>query len=131
MDDVQMIMDCETLLAYDCAPAHVILLSQKENKMSNNQAILDDETLFITAKAQLEKADAEIAAQNWEAANKLIKQALAEVGDRYVRSDTIDETGMKLIAADSQEKEGRLDNAVRVRRKMLASRLEMLGRKIR
>ena len=95
------------------------------------QAIMNDKKLFMTISAQLEKIDAEIAAQNWEAANKLLKQALAELGDRYTRSDTIDDSGMKLIAAELQEREGRLDNAAHVRRRILAERLEMLRSKIK
>ena len=90
---------------------------------------LDDNALLNVINAQLEKVDVEIAAQNWEAADTLIKYALAELGDRYVCPDAIDETGMKLIAANLQEREGRLDNAVRVRRNMLAARLEMFRSK--
>ena len=86
----------------------------------------DDKTLLKEIHAQLEKADAAIAAQHWEGADKLIRQALAELGDRYVCPGTLDETGMKLIAADLQEREGKLDEAVRMRRKMLVARLEML-----
>jgi len=99
--------------------------------MSNNQIVMDDKTLYITIKVQLEKADAEITAQNWEAANKLLKQALVELGDRYTRSDTIDDSGMKLIAAELQEREGKPDNAAHVRRRILAERLEMLRSKIK
>jgi hypothetical protein len=97
--------------------------------MSDKQIIIDNATLFKIIKASLEKADAEIAAQNWETANELLKHTLAELDDRYVCLGAIDETGMKLITADLQEREGKLDNAARVRRKMLAARLEMFGKK--
>jgi hypothetical protein len=90
---------------------------------------MEDRLCLMVIDAQLTKADAEIAAQNWETANKLLKQALAELGDRYVCPDVIDDTGMKLMAADLQEKEGKLDNAAHVRRRMLADRLEMLRSK--
>jgi len=90
---------------------------------------MNDKNLFMTISAQLEKIDAKITTQNWEAANKLLKQALAELGDRYTRSDTIDDSDMKLIAADIQEREGRPDNAAHVRRRILAERLELLGSK--
>jgi len=56
---------------------------------------------------------------------------LVELGDRYTRSDTIDDSGMKLIAADNQEKGGSPDNAAHVRRRILAERLEMLKSKIK
>ena len=97
---------------------------------TEEQNIMDDKTLFMTITVQLKKADAEIAAQNWETANELIKQALTELDDRYVRSDVIDDSGMKLIAANIQEREGKLDNAVRSRRRTLAGRLELLKSKI-
>ena len=98
----------------------------ERNRLGGNQIIIDDKTLLKVIHAQLENADAAIAAQHWEGADKLIRQALAELGDRYVCPGTIDETDMKLIAADLREREGKFDNAVRVRRKMLAARLEML-----
>ena len=97
--------------------------------MDGNQIIIDDETLLKTINAQIEKSDVEIAAQNRKAADSLLKHALAELGDRYVCPGVIDETGMKLVAADLQEREGKLDNAVRVRRKMLAARLEIFRSK--
>jgi hypothetical protein len=106
----------------DCAVARNAV-EQGDVKVPFNR---EDKTLLKVLHAQLEKADAAIAAQLWEAADELIRQALAELGDRYVCPGTIDETGMKLIAADLQEREGKLDEAVRVRRKMLVARLEML-----
>jgi len=96
--------------------------------MGHHQS-MDNKTLVITIQIRLEKADAEMAAQNWKEANKLLKQALVELGDRYVRSDTIDDSGMKLIDADILEEEGKIDRAARVRRRILAERLEMLKSK--
>ena len=97
----------------------------KENKTMNNS----DQMLLTNLTLQLEKADADIAAQNWEAANQQLTQALAELGSRYALPHTIDESGMKLIAANLQEKEGKPDNAARVRRKIFAERLEMFKSK--
>jgi len=131
VDAIQAIIDDGTPVVYYSASAHDVMLSKKESKMSNNHVVMDDKTLYITIKAQLEKADAEIAVQNWEAANKLIKQALDELGDRYYCLEVEDDTGLKLIAADNQEKGGRPDNAAHVRRSMLAERLEMLRSKIK
>lgn len=90
----------------------------------SEKALLEKLTL------QLEQADAEIAAQNWEAANKLLLQALDELGYRYLRSDIDDNSDMKLIEADIFEEAGRLDDAVRARRGILAERLEMFRGKI-
>jgi hypothetical protein len=99
---------------------------EKENRMpdGSEKALLEKLTL------QLEQADAEIAAQNWEAANKLLLQALDELGYRYLRSDIDDNSDMKLIEADIFEEAGRLDDAVRARRGILAERLEMFRGKI-
>jgi len=98
---------------------------------TEGQAIMDDKTLYMAISVQLEKIDAEIAAQNWKVASELLKQALAELGNRYTRSDTIDDSGMGLIAAELQEREGKPDNAAHVRRRILAERLEMLRSKIK
>jgi len=100
--------------------------------MTDNQAVMDDKTLYIAIKARLEKADVEIAAQNWESANGLVKQALAELGDRYSSPSLRDDSGMSLVIAEVQEKkEGKLDSAVHLRRDILAERLERLRSKIR
>jgi len=98
--------------------------------MINNQ-IVDDKALFIKIQTQLEKADEVIETQNWEEANKLLKQTLDELGIRYLYGNLRDDTGYKLTTeADIPEREGRLDVAVRARRRILASRLEILRRKM-
>jgi len=104
---------------------------EKENKMCASPLVKEDKMLHEKLTLQLEKIDAEIAVQNWEEANQQLKQALAELGDRYVCDDTIDDSDMKLLAADLQEKEGKSNNAATVRRRILAERLDMLKRKIR
>ena len=132
MDGVQAaIVDDGIPVAYYSASAHDVMLSRRGSIMSNNQIVMNDKTLYTVIKAQLEKADVEIAAQNWEVANKIIKQAMGELGDHYYCPEIEDDTGLKLIEADIFEKEGKLDNAVRARRRILASRLEMLRSKIK
>ena len=98
--------------------------------MIDNQTV-DDKTLFIRIQAQLEKADVVIKTQNWEEANKLLKQALDELGSRYLIENSRDNSGYRLaIDADRPEREGRLDAAAHVRRRILADRLESLRRKM-
>ena len=94
------------------------------------ETILDDKTLLMAIEAQMEKADAEIAEQNWETANQILQKALAELGRRYYRSDIIDDSGMRIIATDLLEKEGKLGDAARGRRETLAVRLERFRSKI-
>lgn len=98
--------------------------------MSDNQTNVDDKMLFMKLQAQLEKADAERLTQNLEEANKLLKQALVELDYRYLHPSVFDDSGLKLIAVDIQEIEGNLNDAVRLRRRILANRLESLRRKM-
>ena len=93
-----------------------------KNKMSDNQIILDDKTLFIKIQEQFEKANSERLVENLEAANKLLKQALDELGNRYARE--ADESGDSIIKANSLEREGKLNEAVYLRRFVLEYRLE-------
>ena len=106
-------------------------MEQLRLKVIDNQPILDDKTLFMEIKAQLEKADAETKAQNWKAALEALKQALAELGTRYTDDHrTHDESNRRLFLASIHEKEGKLDEAVNVRLQILAERLEMLKNKL-
>ena len=98
---------------------------------ARGQNATDNKTLLATIQAQLEKADAEITAQSWEAANKRLKTALNDLGGRYYDPKVIDDSSLKLSAACIRENEGKLDNAVRVRRRILAERLDLLRSKIR
>jgi hypothetical protein len=85
------------------------------------------ETRAIQAAIQssLRDADAAIGRQDWANANRLLLDGLKTLGDRYVSPTVIDETGMKLVAADSEERGGRLDNAAAMRRRILQTRLEL------
>jgi hypothetical protein len=101
-------------------------------EINNNQNNMDDKTLFAKIKVLIEKADTERLAQNWKEANELLKQALAELGYRYMRENLRDDSGYRLVAADIQEfVEGKLDSAVRERRNVLVERLKLLERKIK
>jgi len=93
---------------------------------------MDDKTHFIETKGLLEKADVEINTQNWKAADELLQQALAGIRVRYDYTNRVsDSISLKLVIAMRIEEEGRLDDAVRERRKILAERLEILTSKIK
>lgn len=80
------------------------------------------------AEVESLKADAEAAMRRhqWPSANLKLKAAIATLGDAYVQDDVADDTGMKLVTADIQEKEGRMSNAVIVRYMVLNARLALL-----
>lgn len=80
------------------------------------------------AEAHLADADAAINTTNWAYANRSLGEGLAALGNCYVVAPaiTIDETGMKLVAAQAEEKGGRVENAVQLRRRVLQTRLSML-----
>jgi len=106
-------------------------LESLRRKMADNLPAMDDKTLFIEIQARLEKADIEIKAQNWKAANELLLQAVAELGTRYRSFNTSDTSNLRFIAATNLEVEGKLDEAARERRGVIAERLEIFRRKIR
>lgn len=89
----------------------------------------DLETIRVAAQASLAAADATMKNKDWEAANRRLLEGLKTLGDRYVLPASIDETGMKLVAAEAEEKNGRLENAAQMRRRILQTRLDMLQQK--
>jgi hypothetical protein len=88
----------------------------QEESMDSNKN-LDKEVAHI-----LQLADERIEAQEWIAANTLLKKGLAILGNHYYLSDAADDTGTKLVLADFEEREGNLEMAARIRRRMLESR---------
>jgi hypothetical protein len=77
----------------------------------------------------LRLTDDKIKEQDWASANGLLKKGLTVLGSSYSLPDTIDETGTKLILADSEERNGNLEGAVRIRRRILENRYILLQRK--
>lgn len=91
---------------------------------------MNDENLAMEVALILESADQAIATEDWAAANVLLKRGLKQLGSRYVSADTIDETGMKLVLADAAEKRGEPQNAARMRRNLLSTRLALLRKRL-
>ena len=87
--------------------------------MSANQALAKEvETLLNTVEQALER-------QEWPLANVLLKRGLDSLSDRYTASNSIDDSGMKLVLADAEEKKGNLQTSAQIRHSVLASRLSL------
>jgi hypothetical protein len=78
----------------------------------------------------LEEASVTMKEEQWTDANTLLKAALAKLGENYLVPNIIDETGMKLVLADTQEHQNAVEMAAHIRHKMLTSRLALLRQKI-
>jgi len=95
-----------------------------------DRGVVDDKTLLTKIQAQLDQADAEIANRDFENANNTLNAALDQLGNRYSDPRVIDDSGMKLIAARDQDRNGRPENAAQVRIKVLRERLRLLTNRI-
>ncbi len=115
-----------------CAGAQVIsnAPTQEESRGNSDQAVvLRVEKLFAEAIAAIDNKD-------WLRANALLKEGLDAVGNRYVRPITpdfalLDDTGMALVLAFSEEKQSRLNHAAHLRKSVLSDRLWLLREKLR
>lgn len=73
--------------------------------------------------------DAQLAAGQFAVALNSCRNGLKELGDSYVSSEVEDDSGMKLIAAELQFKEGRIENAAVVTCRILKERFELWKKK--
>lgn len=77
------------------------------------------------------KSQKAIQKKEWKKANLLLKEGIATLDDKYQGNNNVaDDTGMKLFAADDQEKKGALENAAIVRERVLRIRLELYKQKL-
>ncbi|MGK6311319.1 hypothetical protein [Variovorax sp. DT-64] len=83
-------------------------------------------TAAAEAKRSLAAASSAIENRNFAQANTLLRDALRKLGDEYHSPSTVDDTGMSLVLADSEEQKGREDIAAKLRRNVLATRLAIL-----
>jgi septal ring factor EnvC (AmiA/AmiB activator) len=88
------------------------------------------EQLEKQTSSRLEKANIAIKKRQWINANIALKSALLKLGDHYFIAGIIDETGMKLALADTEERKHAIDTAAHIRQKILALRLAILQQKI-
>lgn len=83
-------------------------------------------TAAADATRSLAAASSAIENRNFAEANTLLRDALRKLGDGYHSPSTVDDTGMSLVLADSEEQKGREDIAANLRRNVLATRLAIL-----
>lgn len=77
------------------------------------------------AAAQLQTADRAIHKRDLRVANGALDAALHALGDAYAPPETNDDTGMHLVVAGAQQREGRLRAAVEIKRRVLVERLQL------
>jgi hypothetical protein len=90
---------------------------------------MDHHALIEAAEQAIARASGEIAQGDWPAASTRLKNALTALGDRHARPGLIDDSGMKLIAADDLERKGQPENAARLRLRILQERLRWFREK--
>lgn len=77
----------------------------------------------------LRDGQAAIAQKRFDDAIAKCRAGLDRLGSAYVRDDVIDDTGLKLVAADVLRREGKAENASSMYCRMLAERFEQLNGK--
>ena len=83
-------------------------------------------TATADAKRSLAAASSAIENRKFAEANSLLRDALRKLGDGYLSPGTVDDSGMSLVLADSEQQKGREDIAANLRRNVLATRLALL-----
>jgi hypothetical protein len=97
----------------------------------SSPAAIDKKALVDKVENCIDLATQAIEQKRWEQANTYLKNGLALLGDHYSdpKKPSIDDSGMHLLVADMQEKEGNLENAARNRLRFLKGRLEIFKAK--
>jgi len=83
-----------------------------------------DTGTYDLSKKLLAQGTSELAKKDFSAANKTIRRGLEVLGNSYSSDDVIDDTGLKLSAADYNDANGKHEIATEMRQRMLASRLK-------
>jgi hypothetical protein len=92
--------------------------------LANTEVFAQESAFAIGA---LNKGDAFLANGDFVGALESCRLGLKRLGREYTTPVTIDDTGMKLIAAENQEKEGKLGNAASMTCRILRTRIELWG----
>lgn len=77
------------------------------------------------AAARLSLADQATARHDFKLSNRKLDEAFQVLGNAYASNGTIDDTGMHLVIAESQERRGNLKLASELKRRLLIERLEL------
>lgn len=75
----------------------------------------------------LRAADVSLARGDARQANAKLDLALATLGTAFRRRGLLDDTGLKLVLAQTEERKGKLSKAAGIKRRVLESRLRLCG----
>jgi hypothetical protein len=94
--------------------------------------LLREQQLLLRVRNLLLLADAVLAEEedSWDVVVFPVAEGLAELGDHYVTPEIIDDSGMKLVAAQQAENEGDWKTALLIRHEVLKARYAMFQEKI-
>lgn len=90
-----------------------------------------NEQYFRIAEQDLNAGEAEMETSNKITAIKFFREGISTLGNHYLNAQTIDDTGMKIVLANNEERNGNVDRCASLLRSVLASRLEMFRNKTR
>lgn len=110
-----------------CGQAAPTQTKQEASKMATVQtdnAQTDNPATKYAAEGHLALANGDYAA-----ADTAFDQAIATIGDSYVDTHALDDTGMQLILADSKSKKGDHAGAAKLKAQIVKSRLAQLAAK--
>ncbi|RVT94930.1 hypothetical protein [Sphingomonas crocodyli] len=105
-----------------CGQAAPTQTKQEASKMATVQT--DNPATKYAAEGHLALANGDYAA-----ADTAFDQAIATIGDSYVDTHALDDTGMQLILADSKSKKGDHAGAAKLKAQIVKSRLAQLAAK--
>lgn len=84
---------------------------------------------YALATAHMQEAEKGRDSAHVGAALEHYRAALTELGNSYYQSGVADDTALKVLAAESIEKQGRLESAVSVYQRVLNSRMDAYAQK--
>lgn len=84
---------------------------------------VENEKYFATLKVQKQGVSA-LSQNDFANASRLFDQALQILGGDSLQSNMIDDTGMKLVLAKSEEAKGAVEVAANIKSRVLSSRLD-------
>lgn len=90
---------CKRLLTVCTFIVSLSCVAEPLSTMKGSQMTNTNEALANEAETILNAADQGLESQEWSSVNVLLKHGLDVLGDRYVTTNTIDDSGMKLVLA--------------------------------
>ena len=109
------------------ATVFMLFMSILDGRPSTGMSLINDRcgTAGHQASAEIATADQLLTQKNARQAAQVLDKALQILGNRYVDSRYIDDTGMYLIVAQLQQDKGKFAQAAAIRRDVLAERLRL------